>query len=410
MLALKGCFFRLRRRSGRFLFLKTIAQKEDEVKEEDRGLADDRLRACEEGRCFDSDDREREVGLLQRYLEDQLSLAGVVYECGDDFDCDFGVVAGPSSMIGAPFWLDQSKIQKSSTCCPSFQITKSNSEPNKGQEMNSSTVSLSLNPFADKMAGSDSSGAATLPQLDNTVGAALDYRGQLASRFSTGQWKSALFIIGVEVAERFAYYGIASNLITYLTGPLGRSTAVAAENVNAWDGVASLLPLLGALIADSYLGRYRTIIVASLLYILGLGLLTLSAFLTSLSAAISEPQLVLFFLSLYLVAIAQGGHKPCVQAFGADQFDADDPIESEEKSSFFNWWYFGLCGGATVTMLVVVYIQDNLNWSLGFGIPCIAMVVALAVFLMGTRTYRFSALRAGRKRPFVRISQVRINI
>ncbi|KAK4751999.1 hypothetical protein SAY87_020797 [Trapa incisa] len=276
------------------------------------------------------------------------------------------IVAGPSSMIGAPFWLDQ-------------------------------------------MAGSDSSGAATLPQLDNTVGAAVDYRGQLAFRFSTGRWKSALFIIGVEVAERFAYYGIASNLITYLTGPLGQSTAVAAENVNAWDGVASLLPLLGALIADSYLGRYRTIIVASLLYILGLGLLTLSAFLTSLSAAISEPQLVLFFLSLYLVAIAQGGHKPCVQAFGADQFDADDPIESEEKSSFFNWWYFGLCGGATVTMLVVVYIQDNLNWSLGFGIPCIAMVVALAVFLMGTRTYRFSALRARRKSPFVRISQVFIS-
>ncbi|KAI4295015.1 hypothetical protein MLD38_040705 [Melastoma candidum] len=254
-----------------------------------------------------------------------------------------------------------------------------------------------------------------IPGSTETVPGSVDYGGHPSIRSSSGGWSSALFIIWVEVMERFAYYGIASNLITYLTEVLGQSTATAAENVNAWAGVASLLPLLGAFIADSYLGRYRTVIIASCLYILGLGLLTLSAVLTSRSECFSankikscsssQSDLALFFFSLYLVALAEGGHKPCVEAFGADQFDEHDPVEMTAKSSFFNWWYFGLCAGTSVTLVVVVYIQDNLNWSLGFGIPCAAMVLALVIFLLGTKRYRYS-VRTNEKGPFIRIRNV----
>ncbi|MFS7902732.1 putative proton-dependent oligopeptide transporter family [Helianthus anomalus] len=129
------------------------------------------------------------------------------------------------------------------------------------------------------------------PLLNNFVGGVVDYKGHPVLRAKSGSWRSAYFISGnikplehtlelvqvfnllmlysgVELAERFAYNGVSSNLITYLTGPLGQSTAKAAENVNAWSGTVSLLPLVGAFIADAFLGPYLTIIIASLLYVL----------------------------------------------------------------------------------------------------------------------------------------------
>ena len=149
----------------------------------------------------------------------------------------------------------------------------------------------------------------------------------------------------------------------------------------------------------------------------GLGLLTLSAVLPSPSpsdcqksnqiTSCSPPQLqiILFFFSLYLVAVGQGGHKPCNQAFGADQFDGRNPEECKAKSSFFNWWYFGLCFGTVINYSVLSYIQENLNWGLGFGIPCVVMIAALLLFLLGTRTYRYS-VKTDEKSPFVRIGKV----
>ncbi|XP_028773301.1 protein NRT1/ PTR FAMILY 5.10 isoform X3 [Neltuma alba] len=245
-----------------------------------------------------------------------------------------------------------------------------------------------------------------------TMNGAVDYKGRPAIRSKSGNWRSACFIIGVEVGERIAFYGIGSNLITFLTGPLHQSTAAAAKNVNVWEGTASLLPLLGAFIADSYLGRYRTIIGASLVYILGLGMLSLSAMLPScttleleLASCSPKLQVMLFFFSLYLVAIGQGGHKPCVQAFGADQFDNHHPEECKARSSFFNWWYFTMCAGCLLTLSFLNYIQENFSWVLGFGIPCLAMLIALVVFLFGTKTYRFHFEKNNRS-PFVRIGRV----
>lgn len=67
--------------------------------------------------------------------------------------------------------------------------------------------------------------------------------------------------------ERFAYKGVASNLVTYLTDVVKMSTSAAAKSVSTWSGVTSMLPLVSAVLADSYWDRYSTITASSLLYV-----------------------------------------------------------------------------------------------------------------------------------------------
>ena len=76
-----------------------------------------------------------------------------------------------------------------------------------------------------------------------------------------------------ELFERMAYYGVASNLVMYLTERLHQGTVEAANNVTNWSGTVFLTPLLGAYVADAYLGRYWTFVIGSAIYFMVLLLL-----------------------------------------------------------------------------------------------------------------------------------------
>lgn len=110
-----------------------------------------------------------------------------------------------------------------------------------------------------------------------------------------------------------------------------------------------------------------------------------------------------FFIALYILAAGEGGHKPCVQTFAADQFDENLPEEKAAKSSFFNWWYVGIVCGATAAVLVVIYVEDFVGWEFGFGMLVVAVAAALVLFLIGSRTYRRQAPVGS---PFTRAAQV----
>ncbi|XP_031267816.1 protein NRT1/ PTR FAMILY 5.6-like [Pistacia vera] len=224
----------------------------------------------------------------------------------------------------------------------------------------------------------------------------VDHKGRVPLRASTGVWKASLFIIAIEFSERLSYFGIATSLIIYLTKVIHQDLKTAARNVNYWSGVTTLMPLLGGFVADAYLGRFSTVLVASVIYLLGLLLLTMSWYVPSLKACHAEVCLeprkiheMIFFIAIYLVSVGTGGHKPSLESFGADQFDDDHNEERKKKMSFFNWWNFGLCSGLLLGVTVVVYVQDHVNWGASDIIITAVMAISLLIFIIGRPFYRY---------------------
>lgn len=102
----------------------------------------------------------------------------------------------------------------------------------------------------------------------------------------------------------------------------------------------------------------------------------------------STSQIAFFYSALYIIAVGSGGTKPNISTFGADQFDDFNAKEKELKVSFFNWWMFSSFLGALFATLGLVYIQENLGWGLGYGIPTAGLILSLFIFYMGTPIYR----------------------
>jgi len=235
---------------------------------------------------------------------------------------------------------------------------------------------------------------------------AWDYKGRPASRATTGGWGCAAMILGAELFERMTTLGIAVNLVPYMTGTMHLGNAAAANTVTNFIGTSFMLCLLGGFVADSYLGRYLTIAIFTAVQATGVMILTISTAAPGLrpppcsDAKGASPdcvpangtQLGVLYLGLYLTALGTGGLKSSVSGFGSDQFDEAHDGERGKMLRFFNWFYFFVSIGALLAVTVLVYVQDNVGRRWGYGICAAGILVGLAVFLAGTRRYRFKKL------------------
>lgn len=101
---------------------------------------------------------------------------------------------------------------------------------------------------------------------------------------------------------------------------------------------------------------------------------------------------MVLYMALYLTALGTGGLKSSVSGFGSDQFDDSNKVERKQMANFFNWFFFFISIGSLAAVTILVYIEDNLGRQWGYGICACAIVLGLAVFLSGTRRYRFKKL------------------
>ncbi len=201
----------------------------------------------------------------------------------------------------------------------------------------------------------------------------------------TGMPPGVPHIIGNEAAERFSFYGMKAVLAVFMANYLhlmdsgigiAMSEAEATEKVHIFNGWVYLTPFLGALLADVVLGKYRTIIILSIIYCLGHGALAL------MGTGGSSPTWL--FAGLAMIALGSGGIKPCVSAHVGDQFGSKN---AHQLPRIFNWFYFSINIGAAISMILTPWLLQWYGPHWAFGVPGILMAIATVVFWMGRHRF-----------------------
>ncbi|XP_069688351.1 peptide transporter family 1 isoform X3 [Periplaneta americana] len=200
--------------------------------------------------------------------------------------------------------------------------------------------------------------------------------------------KSVFFIITNEFCERFSYYGMRTILAIYLKNILHYSDDDATVIYHVFAMLCYFFPIFGAMLADSLLGKFRTIFYISVIYAIGNVVVSVA----SATGAIEVPARELSIVGLLLIAIGTGGIKPCVSAFGGDQFKL--PQQEKQLQQFFSLFYFAINSGSLISTFLTPVLREDVKcldqdscYPLAFGIPAVLMIISVIIFVIGKRLY-----------------------
>ena len=193
------------------------------------------------------------------------------------------------------------------------------------------------------------------------------------------------FIIGNEAAERFSFYGMRTILVVFMAqylhfmdGGGGRALSPnqAVEYYHQFASWIYFTPLLGALVADIFLGKYRTILWLSIVYCIG------HAALACMGSYGNSPWWLA--AGLLLICLGSGGIKPCVSAHVGDQFGKNN---HHLLSRIYNWFYFSINFGSFFSTLLTPWLLDKHGPHWAFGVPGVLMAIATFMFWLGRHRF-----------------------
>jgi len=177
---------------------------------------------------------------------------------------------------------------------------------------------------------------------------------------------STLFF--TEMWERFSYYGMRGFLILYMTKALGFTDPHAGAVYGNYVGSVWLAAIFGGVIADRWLGHYRSVLLGGIVIALGHFTLALHA-------------LPFFYAGLSLIVLGTGLLKPNVSTLVGSLYEQGD----ERRDAGFSIFYMGINLGALLGPVVAGKLAEGVDWHLGFACAGVGMTLGLVQYVLGRR-------------------------
>lgn len=197
------------------------------------------------------------------------------------------------------------------------------------------------------------------------------------------------FIISSEFCERFAYYGMRAILTFYFVYQLRMTENNATALYHFFIFFTYFMPLFGAMIADSYFGKFKVILSLSFVYAVGMAFVSFSA-ISCLFNSLLGVRIAICLIGLILVSVGTGGIKPCVSSFGGDQIKQNS---EETLSVYFSIFYCAINAGSILSFIITPILRGSVKcfgedcYAAAFGVPSILMFTSLIIICIGSPFY-----------------------
>lgn len=199
--------------------------------------------------------------------------------------------------------------------------------------------------------------------------------------------KKVFFIMANEFCERFSFYGLRTVLVLYMKNVLDLGDSSSTIFFHLFAALCYIMPVFGAILADSMWGKFKTILNLSIVYLIGEIILVIS----SIFWDRGQLSTALTFFGLIMIGLGTGGIKPCVAPFGGDQFL---PHEEKWRQSFFSMFYGSINIACLLGMFLAPILKSMFHcvrrsdcYPVAFSVPCGLMLLAILLFLIAKNKY-----------------------